>query len=745
MHSHSNWGSKWTQRDFPLQKVFWSWEKIASELCGQWNVFAVDLQNEPSQASWGSGNPANDWDTAAATIGDHVHERCSRWLVFVEGVADNPGAFREDNAGTFWGENFKGASRHPVLLKDTSKLVYSPHAYGPAVYSMSYFHDRDFPRNMPAIWDDHWGSRAGAQPIVIGETGGHYTGDDRTFQDALIEYCVERGVGLFYFALNPDAHQTGGILGDDWTTRIGDKLRLLRRLPATSLSNLPPMPPPPPPTPPSPSPSPPPPAPPPPPACVMGRQPLDRNHGCRKKSRQDCVGFYRLVEGRAYFLCSWEDDACAMQKQSCASSLPPSPPGEGRSSSGGKRARDGGGFLDAPVLNADVEIKWVDDLEGGGATGAGGGGAAGLDGPGRLWGELLVGGEAWEREWEEGEKAAEAAAALEAWEREWRDCEEEGICTEAQKAAAARAAERVREEKKARKKAAADDAAAIEILSRLSGGATTNRAAVALLEAAQSEEEAAAAAEEEEAAAAAAAAAARPLQRHYELPPSPPPTPPAAVASSEAEPGEGEYTYARPSALGAAATSGADGIIQPMGQQPQLQQPQQPHKAAAGSGWDSMDVAMTGALVGLVLALVAVRGHAGASRRTGGGGADAAAADEEGEEDEEGAEEKGEDDGFVGFIEGYRGRLMRLVSRYTSVGVMAEAEDGDEDDGDDQQGEQDNVAGAGDDCGGAEEDGRGNWRGRGSRLQDGDADADNPLPHRAQMLRRAAALLESTS
>ena len=30
----------------------------------------MDLQNEPAQATWGSGNPNNDWDLGAAEIGN---------------------------------------------------------------------------------------------------------------------------------------------------------------------------------------------------------------------------------------------------------------------------------------------------------------------------------------------------------------------------------------------------------------------------------------------------------------------------------------------------------------------------------------------------------------------------------------------------------------------------------------------------------------------------------------------------
>ena len=75
------------------------------------------------------------------------------------------------------GENLRGASKHPVKLSDPSKLVYSPHSYGPAIYDgMKYFNDGAFPRNMPRVWDDHYGSRGGAVPIVIGETGGSYQG-----------------------------------------------------------------------------------------------------------------------------------------------------------------------------------------------------------------------------------------------------------------------------------------------------------------------------------------------------------------------------------------------------------------------------------------------------------------------------------------------------------------------------------------------------------------------------------------
>ena len=76
--------------------------------------------------------------------------------------------------------------------------------YGPAIYDgMSYFKKGDFPDNMPAVWDDHYGRRGGDAPIVIGETGGSYEGKDRQWQDRLIQYAAERGIGVFCALLPP--------------------------------------------------------------------------------------------------------------------------------------------------------------------------------------------------------------------------------------------------------------------------------------------------------------------------------------------------------------------------------------------------------------------------------------------------------------------------------------------------------------------------------------------------------------
>ncbi|KAL3896580.1 MAG: hypothetical protein SGPRY_013239 [Prymnesium sp.] len=271
-----------------------SWKKLARSLCKHWNVFAADLVNEPVKASWGRGG-ANDWNKAAERLGNAVLAECPRLLIFVQGVGGKPGAPGDggESQGYFWGENLVGVKAAPVRLNDMSKLVYSPHTYGPGVFrDQPYFptcqgagcvsQSPPFPANMPAIWDRHFGSVAeeSKQAVVVGEAsqlprtpqppghalqtrlvrmrrlnahstylalslhailasfGGFYVGADKEWQDAFVDYLIARGFGSFYFGLNPDSDDTGGLLHKDWRTPVSAKLKLLSRLPATPVHSI---------------------------------------------------------------------------------------------------------------------------------------------------------------------------------------------------------------------------------------------------------------------------------------------------------------------------------------------------------------------------------------------------------------------------------------------------------------------------------------------------------------------------
>jgi endoglucanase len=206
-------------------------------------VIGVDPKNEPhGAATWGTGNAATDWNRAAERAAAAVAPIAPHWLIFVEGIQQNPACSAND--GEFWGENLEPLACTPLGIP-ADRLVLSPHTYGPDVFAQPYFNDPTFPANMPGIWDRRFGRFIAADhAVVIGEFGGKYgTGDPRdvAWQDALVDYLVGKDVGsAFYWAWNPNSGDTGGLLNDDWTTVREDKLALLRRLWAGSSTPSPP-------------------------------------------------------------------------------------------------------------------------------------------------------------------------------------------------------------------------------------------------------------------------------------------------------------------------------------------------------------------------------------------------------------------------------------------------------------------------------------------------------------------------
>ncbi len=184
-----------------------------------------------------------------------------------------------------------------MQLRNPSKLVYSPHVYGPSVYGQPYFSVGNFPANMPAIWDTHFGfvpsttgavsppptlhtrtahagrthrtrrphapharvltvaSGAAGSAVVIGEWGGHYTGSNQMWLEAMGNYLLSKGMtDQFFWCLNPNSGDTGGLLQvlphfalvsrrvvslsvcgvaceqNDWTTPEQSKLTLLAKV-----------------------------------------------------------------------------------------------------------------------------------------------------------------------------------------------------------------------------------------------------------------------------------------------------------------------------------------------------------------------------------------------------------------------------------------------------------------------------------------------------------------------------------
>ena len=103
---------------------------------------------------------------------------------------------------------------------------------------MFYFNQTAFPTypdNLPAVWREHWlaPARAAGAALVVGEWGGVYEEDDEEWQDRFKGFLLEERLSSFYWALNPNSGDTGGILLDDWRTPHAPKVAMLRELPAT--------------------------------------------------------------------------------------------------------------------------------------------------------------------------------------------------------------------------------------------------------------------------------------------------------------------------------------------------------------------------------------------------------------------------------------------------------------------------------------------------------------------------------
>jgi endoglucanase len=222
----------WFNSKFTEQDALNGWTAMAKRFKDKWNVFAIDVFNEPFGGTWAEGKPT-DMDAFAVKAAAAVHAETD-WLIFVEGTWKSPNCtktFDNISVACGYGDNLIGVAEHPVELGKPKKLVYSSHTYGPSQHDRPEFKDPAFPDNMPAIWQDHWGYVANktGSAVVLGEFGGTTAGATGQWYAALINYLTSAGhQDTFFWCLNSDS-TTGGLLVD-WKTPDTAKLALLKKL-----------------------------------------------------------------------------------------------------------------------------------------------------------------------------------------------------------------------------------------------------------------------------------------------------------------------------------------------------------------------------------------------------------------------------------------------------------------------------------------------------------------------------------
>lgn len=220
----------WYTAQVTEQRWIDDWTMLAARYADSSVVVAADLHNEPhGAATWGTGDLATDWRLAAERCGNAILEVNPDWLIVVGGIENHQNDFY------WWGGNLMGARNHPVRLAVANRLVYSPHDYGPGVYSQPWFSDPAFPANMPGIWNKYWAylHLENIAPILVGEFGGRKTDNvssEGIWQNTLVDYLAEHGMYWTYWCWNPNSGDTGGVLLDDWQTIDESKQAMLNRL-----------------------------------------------------------------------------------------------------------------------------------------------------------------------------------------------------------------------------------------------------------------------------------------------------------------------------------------------------------------------------------------------------------------------------------------------------------------------------------------------------------------------------------
>lgn len=223
------------------------------------NIMGIDIFNEPWDYSW------SEWRSLIDQAYQAISPVNPNILIFAQGIGGSNGnqdgtpdtktdtPHGDPATNPNWGENlYEVASNPPSMPK--SKLVFSPHCYGPAVCTQPMFADFDAqpecaglvedafgdakclikinPAKLEPGWHEHYGYlKALGYAICIGEFGGNmdwpnksesrhqqrysYLTDkttDQQWQTAFVNYLIKEGIyDSFYWSINPESADTYGI------------------------------------------------------------------------------------------------------------------------------------------------------------------------------------------------------------------------------------------------------------------------------------------------------------------------------------------------------------------------------------------------------------------------------------------------------------------------------------------------------------------------------------------------------
>ncbi|MGE0778813.1 cellulase family glycosylhydrolase, partial [Mycolicibacterium sp.] len=230
----------WYQGSYTEAAWIDDWKMLAQRYVDNPTVIGADLHNEPYAGTWGGGG-ATDWAAAAERAGNAILSVNSKWLIFVEGVAEYQGQHY------WWGGNLMGVKDRPIVLDVANRVVYSPHDYPNSVYNQPWFAGSNFGAALPDKFEQMWGYiyEQNIAPIYLGEFGTRLTDPkDVVWFEAITSYLSgdfdndgtidiasgTQDMSWTFWSWNPNSTDTGGILADDWRTVHTNKMAYLESL-----------------------------------------------------------------------------------------------------------------------------------------------------------------------------------------------------------------------------------------------------------------------------------------------------------------------------------------------------------------------------------------------------------------------------------------------------------------------------------------------------------------------------------
>lgn len=241
--------------------ITWLAERYANDD----TIIGYDLKNEPhgkrgydgttcpsSIARWDDSKEQNNWAYAATECGLSILNVNPNALILIEGVEQYPKTekgYTYDTAdiwqasaevspwyGAWWGGNLRGVKEYPIDFGSAalnSKIVYSPHDYGPSVYEQTWFYDGF---TTQTLLDDYWYATwayindQDIAPLLIGEWGGFPDGGkNQQWMELLRDYMLDNHINHTFWGLNPNSGDTGGLLGYDFKTWDDARYEILEK------------------------------------------------------------------------------------------------------------------------------------------------------------------------------------------------------------------------------------------------------------------------------------------------------------------------------------------------------------------------------------------------------------------------------------------------------------------------------------------------------------------------------------